>query len=129
MYHQPTKREGRLRIHSRIRARVTGTPERPRLTVFRSLKHIYAQVIDDAAGRTLVSAATVTKGAAAKAAGKAAETPYGGNIAAAKLVGKLIAERALEAGVKDVVFDRGGHRYHGRVKALADAAREAGLRF
>jgi large subunit ribosomal protein L18 len=124
MYHQTTKREGRLRIHSRIRARVSGTPERPRLTVFRSLKHIYAQVVDDAAGRTLAAAATVTKGAA-----KDAKTPYGGNIAAAKLVGKLIAERAIQAGIQDVVFDRGGHRYHGRVKALAEAAREAGLRF
>jgi large subunit ribosomal protein L18 len=124
MYHQPTKREGRLRIHSRIRRRVTGTPERPRLTVFRSLKHIYAQVVDDTAGRTLVSAATL-----AKTAAKGSKTPYGGNVAAAKLIGKLIAERAVEAGIKDVVFDRGGHRYHGRVKALAEAAREAGLRF
>jgi large subunit ribosomal protein L18 len=126
MYHQPTKREGRLRIHSRIRTRVAGTAERPRLTVFRSLKHIYAQIVDDASGRTLVSAATLTKGSTGKKAGQA---PYGGNVAAAKQIGKLIAERALEAGVKDVVFDRGGHRYHGRVKALADAAREAGLRF
>jgi large subunit ribosomal protein L18 len=121
MYHQPTKREGRLRIHSRIRTNVRGTAERPRLTVFRSLKHIYAQVIDDAAGRTLIAAASL-----AKDGGKAV---YGGNIAAAKQVGKLIAERALQAGIKDVVFDRGGHRYHGRVKALADAAREAGLQF
>jgi large subunit ribosomal protein L18 len=139
MYHQPTKREGRLRIHGRIRARVAGTAERPRLAVFRSLKHIYAQVVDDAAGRTLVSAATVSKGSAtkgsategsgAKAAGKGATAAYGGNVAAAKLIGKLVAERALEAGIKDVVFDRGGHRYHGRVKALAEAAREAGLRF
>jgi large subunit ribosomal protein L18 len=101
-----------------------GTPERPRLTVFRSLKHIYAQVVDDAAGRTLVSATTLAKGAA-----KGGQTPYGGNVAAAKRVGKLVAERALQAGIKDVVFDRGGHRYHGRVKALAEAAREAGLRF
>ena len=124
MYHQPTKREGRLRIHSRIRARVLGTSERPRLAVFRSLKHIYAQLVDDTAGRTLVAAATVAKGS-----GKSDKTPYGGNVAAAKLVGKLIAERALQAGIKDVVFDRGGHRYHGRVKALADAAREAGLKF
>jgi large subunit ribosomal protein L18 len=129
MYHQPTKREGRLRIHGRIRARVAGTAERPRLAVFRSLKHIYAQVVDDAAGRTLISAATLTKGNGAKAAGKDAKAAYGGNVAAAKLIGKLVAERALEAGIKDVVFDRGGHRYHGRVKALAEAAREAGLRF
>jgi large subunit ribosomal protein L18 len=124
MYHQPTKREGRLRIHSRIRRHVQGTSERPRLTVFRSLKHIYAQVIDDSAGRTLVAAATLATGS-----GKDAKSPYGGNIAAAKQVGKLIAERAIGAGIKDVVFDRGGHRYHGRVKALAEAAREAGLRF
>jgi large subunit ribosomal protein L18 len=124
MYHQPTKREGRQRIHTRIRARVSGTPQRPRLTVFRSLKHIYAQVIDDDASRTLVSAATLNKDAK-----KGAKTPYGGNIAAAKLVGKQIAERALEAGINEVVFDRGGHRFHGRVKALAEAAREAGLRF
>ena len=129
MYHQPTKREGRLRIHGRIRARVAGTAERPRLAVFRSLKHIYAQVVDDAAGRTLVSAATLSKGSGAKATGKGAKPAYGGNVAAAKLIGKLVAERALEAGIKDVVFDRGGHRYHGRVKALAEAAREAGLRF
>jgi large subunit ribosomal protein L18 len=124
MYHQQTKREGRLRIHSRIRTHVQGTSERPRLTVFRSLKHIYAQVIDDASGRTLVSAASP-----AKTGGNGAQTPYGGNIAAAKQVGKLIAERAIGAGIQDVVFDRGGHRYHGRVKALAEAARQAGLRF
>ncbi len=124
MYHQTTKREGRLRIHSRIRSRVSGTTERPRLTVFRSLKHIYAQVIDDATGRTLASAATL-----AKRSGDKADGPYGGNVAAAKQIGKLIAERAIQAGIQDVVFDRGGHRYHGRVKALADAAREAGLRF
>jgi large subunit ribosomal protein L18 len=124
MYHQATKREGRLRIHTRIRGRVGGTAERPRLAVFRSLKHIYAQVIDDFTGKTLASAATLSKGAA-----KDSKTPYGGNAAAAKQIGKLIAERALEAGIKEVVFDRGGHRYHGRVKALADAAREAGLRF
>jgi large subunit ribosomal protein L18 len=125
MYHQPTKREGRERIHGRIRRRVTGTKERPRLTVFRSLKHIYAQVIDDTDGRTLVSAATVSKGGR-----KGAASPvYGGNVAAAKQIGKQIAERAIEAGIQNVVFDRGGHRYHGRVKALAEAAREAGLRF
>jgi large subunit ribosomal protein L18 len=124
MYHQPTKREGRLRIHTRIRRRVEGSTGRPRLTVFRSLKHIYAQVIDDSSGRTLASAATLAKGAA-----KSAKAPYGGNVTAAKQIGKLIAERAIEAGIHDVVFDRGGHRYHGRVKALAEAAREAGLRF
>ncbi|MEX2302708.1 MAG: 50S ribosomal protein L18 [Bryobacterales bacterium] len=124
MYHQTTKREGRQRIHSRIRNRLSGTPERPRLAIFRSLKHIYAQVIDDSTGKTLVAVATVTKGAT-----KDSKAAYGGNAAAAKLIGKQIAEKALKAGIKDVVFDRGGHRYHGRVKALAEAAREAGLRF
>ena len=119
MYHQVTKREGRLRIHERIRNRVSGTEKQPRLAVFRSLKHIYAQVIDDATGRTLVSAGTLAKGS----------KTYGGNVSAAKEIGKQIAERAIGAGIKEVVFDRGGHRYHGRVKALADAAREAGLRF
>ena len=109
----------RRRIHVRIRERVKGTPERPRLAVFRSLKHIYAQVIDDRAGRTIVSASSDEKNAAAN----------GGNLAGAKEIGKLIAERAKAQGVAQVVFDRGGYLYHGRVKALADAAREAGLEF
>jgi large subunit ribosomal protein L18 len=121
MYHQPTKREGRLRIHTRIRKHLKGSGGRPRLSVFRSLKHIYAQIIDDASGRTLAAASTRAKGEADKA--------YGGNVAAAKEIGKQIAEKALAAGIQDVVFDRGGHLYHGRVKALAEAAREAGLRF
>ena len=115
-----SKNDIRVRIHSRIRARVAGTAERPRLAVYRSLKHIYAQVIDDGAGNTLVSASS---------ADKSAGIGSGGNIAGAKDVGKLIAGRAKEKGITKVVFDRGGYHYHGRVKALADAAREAGLEF
>jgi large subunit ribosomal protein L18 len=113
------KNEVRLRIHERIRARVSGTPERPRLAVYRSLKHIYAQIIDDRAGRTLVSASSNDKGSGAN----------GGNIAGAKEIGRAVAEKAKEKGITRVVFDRGGYLYHGRVKALADAAREAGLEF
>jgi large subunit ribosomal protein L18 len=113
------KKEIRNRIHQRIRRKLRGTTERPRLAVFRSVAHIYAQVIDDVAGKTLVSASSVDKG------GKT----DGGNVAAAKSIGKLVAERAKEKGVKQVVFDRGGYQYHGRIKALADAAREAGLEF
>ena len=108
----------RKRVHSRIRQRMEGTAERPRLNIYRSLNHIYAQVIDDAKGETLLSASTL-----------AAKAKTGGNVAAAKEVGKLVAERALEKGIKKVVFDRGGYLYHGRIKALADAAREAGLEF
>ena len=113
------KKEIRNRIHKRIRRKLSGTAERPRLAVFRSVAHIYAQVIDDVAGTTVVSASSVDKG------GKT----NGGNVAAAKSIGKLVAERAKEKGIKSVVFDRGGYQYHGRVKALADAAREAGLEF
>ena len=109
----------RRRIHKRIRRKLAGSTERPRLAVFRSVAHIYAQVIDDSKGQTLVSASSVDK------AGKT----NGGNVAAAKAIGKLVAERAKEKGIKSVVFDRGGYLYHGRVKALADAAREAGLEF
>ena len=112
----------RRRVHARVRTRVTGTPERPRLCVYRSLGHIYAQIIDDRSGRTLVSASSVDKESKKNLKG-------GGNIASAKAVGKFIAERAKAAGVAKVVFDRGGYKYHGRVKALADAAREAGLQF
>jgi large subunit ribosomal protein L18 len=112
------KNEIRLRIHKRIRARLAGTDERPRLAVFRSLKHIYAQVIDDSKGHTVVAASSNEKKGAS-----------GGNVAGAKAIGKLIAERAKDKGIKAVVFDRGGYLYHGRVKALADAAREAGLEF
>ncbi len=117
-----SKDEQRRRVHSRVRQRVTGTPERPRLCVYRSLGHIYAQIIDDRSGRTLVSASSVDKESKKNLKG-------GGNIASAKAVGKSIADRAKEAGVSKVVFDRGGYKYHGRVKALADAAREAGLQF
>jgi large subunit ribosomal protein L18 len=113
-----SKNEIRLRVHQRIRARVNGTPERPRLAVFRSLKHIYAQVIDDVKGHTLVAASSAEQN------GK-----NGGNLAGAKAIGQLVAERAKDKGVKAVVFDRGGYLYHGRVKALADAARAAGLEF
>ena len=117
-----TKEDIRLRIHRRIRKKISGTPERPRLAVFRSQSHIYAQVIDDGTGRTVVAASTLDKdlkGALKK----------GSDLAAAQAVGKLVAERAVQAGVTKVVFDRGGYLYHGRVKALADAAREGGLEF
>jgi large subunit ribosomal protein L18 len=112
-----TKRNAiRQRIHARIRAKLAGTAERPRLNVYRSLNHIYAQVIDDQAGQTLVSASTI-------------KAKTGGNVAAAKQIGKAVAEAATAKGIKKVVFDRGGYLYHGRIKALADAAREAGLEF
>ncbi|WP_428937126.1 50S ribosomal protein L18 [Fontivita pretiosa] len=116
------KRARLLRRKWSVRKRVFGTPQRPRLSVYRSDKHIYAQVIDDYAGRTLVSASSLSPEVRGG-------LPNGGNIAAARAVGKAIAERALAAGVKKVAFDRGGRKYHGRVKALADAAREAGLDF
>jgi large subunit ribosomal protein L18 len=111
----------RQRVHTRIREKLSGTAERPRLNVYRSLNHIYTQLIDDLNGVTIAAASSMGK--------KTDEKVYGGNVEAAKAVGKLIAERALEKGVKKVVFDRGGYLYHGRVKALADAAREAGLEF
>lgn len=120
MIRRTSKNQNRLRIHRRVRRRVGGTAERPRLCVFRSLKHIYAQVIDDGKGRTLV---------AASSADKAASVSSGGNVAGAGAVGRLVAERAKEKGISKVVFDRGGYLYHGRVKALAEAAREAGLEF
>jgi large subunit ribosomal protein L18 len=109
----------RLRIHKRIRNRVAGTPERPRLAVFRSVNHIYAQIIDDQQGHTIVAAASTEKDLRGK----------GGNVDGAKQIGTAVAERAKSKGVTKVVFDRGGYQYHGRVKALADAAREAGLEF
>ena len=120
------KNAKRGHVHERIRKKLQGTSERPRLNVYRSINHIYAQVIDDMTGKTLVSASTAEgkKTGGHKAAGGA-----GGNVAAAKSVGKVIAERAKAKGVTKVVFDRGGYIYHGRVKALADAAREAGLQF
>ena len=112
-----TKRNAiRQRIHDRIRRKLSGTEARPRLNVYRSLNHIYAQVIDDQSGQTLVSASTI-------------KMKTGGNVAAAKEIGKAVAEKAVEKGIKKVVFDRGGYLYHGRIKALADAAREAGLEF
>ena len=120
-----TKEDRRQRIKYRIRKRVEGTEARPRLTVFRSVAHIYVQVVDDMTGRTVASASTVEP--AVK--GTMDEQARGGNVAGAKAIGKAIAERLIEKGVKRVVFDRNGFLYHGRVKAVADAAREAGLEF
>ena len=120
-----TREDRRDRIKHRIRKRVEGTEARPRLTVFRSVAHMYVQVVDDVSGRTIASASTVepaVKGTLPKAA-------TGGNVEGAKVIGKAIAERLIEKGVKRVVFDRNGFLYHGRVKAVADAAREAGLEF
>jgi large subunit ribosomal protein L18 len=120
-----TKDDRRQRIKYRLRKRTTGSTERPRLTVFRSVSHIYVQVVDDASGKTIAAASSVeptVKGALGKDA-------KGGNVAGAKVIGKTIAERLIEKGVKRVVFDRNGFLYHGRVKAVADAAREAGLEF
>jgi large subunit ribosomal protein L18 len=108
----------RQAIHNRIRRKVKGSGERPRLAVYRSLNHIYAQVVDDERGQTIVSASTTEKDL---------RGATGGNLAAARLIGKTIAERALAKGIESVVFDRGGYLYHGRIKALTDAAREAGL--
>src|SRR5687768_1600250 len=119
-----TKEDRRDRIKHRIRKRVAGKEERPRLTVFRSVAHMYVQVVDDMSGRTIASASSVEP--AVKGAAGAAR---GGNVAGARAIGKTIAERLLEKGVKQVVFDRNGFLYHGRVKAVADAAREAGLEF
>jgi large subunit ribosomal protein L18 len=119
-----TKEDRRNRIKFRLRKRISGSGARPRLTVFRSVGHMYVQVVDDATGRTIASASTVeptVKGAL--------ENASGGNIGGAKAIGRTIAERLLVQGVKQVVFDRNGFLYHGRVKAVADAAREAGLEF
>ncbi|MGA3333924.1 MAG: 50S ribosomal protein L18 [Terracidiphilus sp.] len=118
MITQNKRNEIRQRIHARIREKLAGTPERPRLNVYRSLNHIYAQVVDDQKGETLVSASSL-----------ALKLKSGGNVAAAKEIGKAVAEKAVAKGIRQVVFDRGGYLYHGRVKALADAAREAGLEF
>ena len=118
MIRKTEKKQIRNTVHRRIRRKLSGTTERPRLAVFRSVKHIYAQVIDDTKGHTVVAAGSNEK-----------ESKNGGNVAAAKAIGKLVAERAKEKGIKSVVFDRGGYLYHGRVKALADAARAAGLEF
>ena len=119
MIRKISKNEIRERVHVRIRRKLKGASERPRLAVFRSISHIYAQVIDDSKGVTLVSASSNEKDAKAS----------GGNVAGAKEIGRRVAERAKEKGITKVVFDRGGYIYHGRVKALADAAREAGLEF
>jgi len=119
MIRKTSKNEIRERIHLRIRKKLSGTTERPRLAVFRSVAHIYAQVIDDSRGVTLASASSTEKGV----------VPTGGNVLAATEIGRNIAERAKEQGIARVVFDRGGYLYHGRVKALAEAAREAGLEF
>ncbi|MBV9572866.1 MAG: 50S ribosomal protein L18 [Acidobacteriales bacterium] len=116
-----SKNSNRRHVHERIRKKILGTPQRPRLNVYRSLNHIYVQLIDDVEGKTLVSANS--------AEGAKGERRTGGNLAAAKNVGKAIAERAKANGITQAVFDRGGYIYHGRVKALADAAREAGLQF
>jgi large subunit ribosomal protein L18 len=118
MITQTNRDEIRQRIHVRIRRKLAGTEERPRLSIHRSLNHIYAQVIDDQKGETLASASSL-----------ALKLKTGGNVATAKEIGKAVAEAAVAKGVKKVVFDRGGYLYHGRVKALADAAREAGLEF
>ena len=120
-----TKKDRRHRVQFRIRKRVTGTAERPRLVVFRSAQHIYAQAVDDTSGRTIVAASSVEP---TVKAGFGQDTG-GGNVVGAKAVGKIVAERLLASGVNQVVFDRGGFLYHGRVKAMAEAAREAGLRF
>jgi large subunit ribosomal protein L18 len=120
-----SKDRTRQKVHTRIRKQLQGTPERPRLNVYRSMNHIYAQVIDDSQGVTLVSAASVEKGKGIKQG----KRPTGGNVSSAKEVGQLIAERAKQKGISKVVFDRGGYLYHGRVKALAEAARAAGLEF
>jgi large subunit ribosomal protein L18 len=115
---QKSRADIRQGVHTRIRKKVQGTADRPRLAVFRSVNHIYAQVIDDKSGRTLATASTTEKGLGLKS---------GGNVDAAKAVGKAIAERATAAGISSVVYDRGGYVYHGRVKALIDASRQAGL--
>ena len=119
MDHAKERLTARTRIRARIRSKVTGTADRPRLSVFRSLKHIYAQVIDDASGQTIASASSRDKDSSTR----------GANAAAAKAVGALIAKKAKDKGIKRVVFDRGGYLYHGNIKALADAARENGLEF
>ncbi len=120
MIKKPVSNVARLRRHKRVRKLISGTEQRPRLNVFRSLKHIYAQIIDDTKGITLVSASTLDK---------ELKESYGGNKDAARAVGKLVAQRAIDAGIKSVVFDRGGYIYHGRVQELGEGAREGGLEF
>ena len=120
-----TKADKRERIHLRQRKRISGNVERPRLSVFRSVAHIYAQVIDDLTGKTLVSASSIEP----SLKGSFEKSVRGGNLKGAEAVGKAIAERSIERGIKRVVFDRGGFLYHGRIRAVADAARKAGLEF
>jgi len=115
-----SRQESREAVHRRIRKRVSGTPERPRLAIFRSVNHIYAQLIDDQKGITICAASSVEKGAGLST---------GGNVEAARTIGRLLAERAQAKGITKIVFDRGGYIYHGRVKSLAESAREAGLQF
>lgn len=119
MINRPDTRAQRIKRHARVRGKISGTPERPRLAVFRSENHIYAQIIDDVAGNTLCSASSVEKSFEGK----------GSNCEAAKKIGNIIAERALAKGIEEVVFDRGGYIFHGRVAALAEGARESGLKF
>ena len=119
MVNRKDRNAARLKRHQRVRKNISGTAERPRLSVFRSLNNIYAQIIDDVKGVTLVSASSLDK----------EFESYGGNVEAAKAVGKAVAEKAVAAGIKSVVFDRGGYLYHGRVAALAEGAREGGLEF
>lgn len=120
MFNKADRKLSRVKRHLRVRKKVTGTAERPRLAVFRSEKNIYAQIIDDVAGRTLVAASSLDKEFAGKA---------GSNKEAAKLVGEAVAKKAIAAGITEIVFDRGGYVYHGRVQMLAEGAREAGLKF
>ncbi len=122
MINKPSRATARVKRHYRIRNHISGTAQRPRLAVFRSNKHMYAQLIDDVAGVTLVSASTMESDVASK-------VEFTSTVAAAAVVGEVIAKRAVEKGITEVVFDRGGFVYHGKVKALADAAREAGLQF
>lgn len=119
MFSKEDRQQSRVRRHLRVRKKVSGTAERPRLAVYRSEKHIYAQIIDDVAQKTLVSASSAEK----------EFNGLGSNKEAAKMVGKMVAEKAIEKGIKEVVFDRGGFIYHGRIQELAEGAREAGLQF
>lgn len=122
MINKPSRAAARIKRHYRIRNKVNGTAQKPRLAVFRSNKHIYAQIIDDIAGNTLVAASTLESEIASK-------LEYASTVEAAKAVGEAVAKKAIDKGITDVVFDRGGYVYHGKIKALADAAREAGLQF
>lgn len=122
MIKKVSKNETRMRRHKRVRSKISGTPQRPRLNVFRSANNIYAQIIDDVNKVTLASASTMDKDVKGT-------VKHGGNVEAAKMVGELVAKKAVEAGITEVIFDRGGYLYHGRIQALAEAARENGLKF